>query len=240
MRAALLGTTLLGTLLATTAGGGCEGSIGFEPTHPSGGSGTTTSPTTTSPDGGGSGLSCVEPADGRCDEPSDCDCALCKPSALCQPEGNGCLRDYQCDPAEDACTCSDCDLAAHCFEGHTSSCDQDGTCDFATEGCGCPDCGAELTCWDNDLLCEGAAPDGTCDPEVEDCACTDCLGWLECVCVDDGACTGDDMCTCVDCWTDEYCSDPEDCEDDGICEWYWEGCHCADCAGLSFCAGFPG
>jgi hypothetical protein len=220
--------------------GGCEGDIGIEPVTSDGGSGASTTTTSSSSDGGGSGLQCAEPLDGLCDDVEDCECALCQPAALCQPTGEGCVLDYWCLEAEDACTCSDCDFAGRCFSAHTTGCNQDGACDFATEGCGCSDCWDEVTCRDNGYVCDGGAPDGICDPLLEDCACNDCLGDVACLCPDPTDCPWN-ACVCPGCWVDEWCTDPIDCKDDGLCAWdEWEGCHCADCAALSICQGYPG
>lgn len=219
--------------------GGCDDDLGAQPPT-TGGAGGTTSGSTTSPGGGGSGPVCIEPMDGRCDELDDCECALCAPAALCRPDGEGCIDDSRCDVHEDSCTCSDCDWAGRCFDGHVASCIVDGTCDFASEGCGCPDCHDVSTCQDNQVRCAGGAPDGTCDTDQEDCPCTDCLGSLSCLCPDPGDCPPR-ACICEGCWSESSCDDPAACVDDGLCAWdESEGCHCPDCAAHPLCAGYPG
>lgn len=93
-------------------------------------------------------------------------------------------------------------------------------------------------------VCKGGAPDGLCEPPDDDCACDDCLAACsgECTPSDPPACTLEDSCTCSECWTDEFCTDPtkDNCKNDGTCEFFAEGCCCADCAALDNCAGFDG
>jgi hypothetical protein len=93
--------------------------------------------------------------------------------------------------------------------------------------------------------CKGGAPDGKCEPGPdEDCACKDCSAACEggCTASNPPACTLEDACTCPECWADEVCTDPDrsNCKDDADCDFFQEGCCCADCAGLSQCAGFDG
>lgn len=94
-------------------------------------------------------------------------------------------------------------------------------------------------------VCKGGAPDGVCDPVGgDDCACDDCLKACsgECTLSNPAMCTLEDACTCADCWTDPVCTDPDlsNCKDDSDCDFFAEGCCCADCAGLANCAGFDG
>ena len=90
--------------------------------------------------------------------------------------------------------------------------------------------------------CMGAA-DGVCDPSTEDCACDDCLAACsgECTAANP-ACTLEDACTCEDCWADPACTNPtlKNCKDDGTCDFFTEGCCCADCSALDNCAAFNG
>lgn len=94
--------------------------------------------------------------------------------------------------------------------------------------------------------CKGGAPDGKCEPgpDADDCACDDCLKACsgECTLSSPPVCTLEDSCTCPECWTDEFCTDPskENCKDDAECDFFTEGCCCADCASLSQCATFEG
>jgi hypothetical protein len=82
---------------------------------------------------------------------------------------------------------------------------------------GVPLCNGDLQC---------ALPDG------ELCGlCSDCqVGTANCgACVADGVCTQEDACTCDDCATDMQCTSLA-CTNDGICDFFIEGCSCADCA----------
>ncbi len=94
--------------------------------------------------------------------------------------------------------------------------------------------------------CKGGAPDGKCEPgpDADDCACDDCIKACsgECTLSSPPVCTLEDSCTCPECWTDEFCTDPtkENCKDDSDCDFFTEGCCCADCASLSQCATFEG
>lgn len=93
-------------------------------------------------------------------------------------------------------------------------------------------------------VCAGGAPNGKCEPPDDDCACDDCLAACsgECTASNPPACTLEDACTCNECWTDDYCTDPEkkSCKDDGDCDFFTEGCCCADCSALSNCSAFSG
>lgn len=93
-------------------------------------------------------------------------------------------------------------------------------------------------------VCKGGAPDGMCQPPDDDCACDDCLAACsgECTSSNPPACTLEDACTCQECWEDQYCTDPakKNCDDDGDCNFFQEGCCCADCAMLPNCASFGG
>ncbi|MEZ4300138.1 MAG: MYXO-CTERM sorting domain-containing protein [Polyangiaceae bacterium] len=93
-------------------------------------------------------------------------------------------------------------------------------------------------------VCKGGAPNGVCEPPDDDCACDDCLGACsgECKSSNPPECTLEDACTCSECWTDKACTDPDlsNCKDNGDCDFFQEGCCCADCAALPNCAGFDG
>lgn len=87
-----------------------------------------------------------------------------------------------------------------------------------------------------------AIEDGECDVKTETCACADCAPTAFCVddqCVDDGYCTYDDACICDDCLKDVVCGDPAGCKDDGVCDSFFEGCVCADCAMALECLDNP-
>lgn len=91
--------------------------------------------------------------------------------------------------------------------------------------------------------CAGGMEDGLCEPDKgDDCACDDCQTPCTGGCKMDSACTLEDACTCAECWSDPVCTDPQlkNCDDDGTCNFFLEGCCCADCAGLSNCAAFAG
>ncbi|MBK8255429.1 MAG: hypothetical protein IPK82_22560 [Polyangiaceae bacterium] len=93
-------------------------------------------------------------------------------------------------------------------------------------------------------VCKGGMPNGKCEPPDDDCACDDCLAACsgECTPENPPMCTLEDACTCSDCWADPACTDPElkNCDDDGDCNFFLEGCCCADCASLSNCSDFNG
>jgi hypothetical protein len=92
-------------------------------------------------------------------------------------------------------------------------------------------------------VCKNDMPDGKCEPEtdIEDCACDDCLAACsgECTAANP-ACTQEDSCVCSECWMDEACNNTKFCKDDSDCEFFQEGCCCADCAMLAQCTGFTG
>lgn len=92
-------------------------------------------------------------------------------------------------------------------------------------------------------VCKNDMADGKCEPEmgIEDCACDDCLAACsgECTAANP-ACTQEDSCVCNECWMDEACNNTKFCVDDSDCEFFQEGCCCADCASLAQCAGFTG
>jgi hypothetical protein len=56
------------------------------------------------------------------------------------------------------------------------------------------------------------------------------------ICFDAGLHLADD-CVCPDCATDRFCTDPTHCNGDGLCNPYFEGCSCADCAAHPLCGG---
>ncbi len=93
-------------------------------------------------------------------------------------------------------------------------------------------------------VCKGGAADGKCEPPDDDCACDDCLAACsgECTGSTPPACTLEDSCTCQECWTDQLCTPPDkkNCVDNGDCDFFTEGCCCADCAMLDNCSGFDG
>jgi hypothetical protein len=85
--------------------------------------------------------------------------------------------------------------------------------------------------------CEGE-PDGTCDPPTEGCACSDCVETALCnpdQCTNDGVCDLQDACICVDCHANEFCVDSKSCDGDGVCDSFYEGCRCSDCAAKPEC-----
>jgi len=93
-------------------------------------------------------------------------------------------------------------------------------------------------------VCKGGAPDLKCEPPEDDCSCDDCLAACsgECTPSNPAVCTLEDACTCSECWSDEACTDPEkkNCTDNGDCDFFNEGCCCADCAVLANCSAFNG
>ncbi len=188
---------------------------------------------------GGGAEGCVSPPDGFCNEESDCSCSACALAAACTD--GGCMANGYCDLAfEDSCVCSDCDWDQACIGASGGgNCTDDGTCEREVESCACADCAEEPTCQDNHGLCAGGQADGFCDPASESCSCSDCLGAFACLCTQDDYCSFDEPCVCLDCWSDSFCSSDAYCTDDGSCDWLFEGCACADCAGLTLCDGFP-
>jgi hypothetical protein len=214
LSAASCSTTVRAQADAESAAAGGQGGAGGEPVTPD----------------------CIVPEDGSCNE-DDCDCFVCKGSAMCTP--GGCVTDGYCDvgvlglPDIDSCTCSDCDWNAPCIQYDDVPCDLDGTCEYDIEGCACADCWDAATCLDNVAACAAGQPDGICDPAAESCECADCLATALCFpCLADGVCLLLEPCICPDC--SDVCANTP-CSEDGLCDWYVEGCHCSDCAGLPLC-----
>jgi hypothetical protein len=49
-----------------------------------------------------------------------------------------------------------------------------------------------------------------------------------------GICENNEDCVCPDCTNESFCGG-SNCENDGLCDPYFEGCSCADCAGHPAC-----
>lgn len=184
----------------------------------------------------------------------------CAPPACGDGMKNG---EEACDDggalAGDGCA-ADCTVEAGytCNDANPSACADIDECQLGTSGCAaeemCINLPGTFECTGGssgsgsgtttgtggpppDPTCMNGAANGACEPG-ETCSCADCATGPSCTatCVPDNACTLDDDCVCDDCDNDSFCGDPSNCLDDGTCDFYSEGCVCADCAAHPVCA----
>ncbi len=186
-----------------------------------------------------------DPGNG-CKGSEDCTCPDCAADAFCSNPDN-CANDGLCDPYFEGCICPDCadhplcgGPPAVCGDGMVGGGEQcDGadlngadctTVGFAgggvlacSAGCGFDTSG----CIAGPFTCNDAALAGCTDEDAVTCTCEAC---------DPGnGCEGSEDCTCPDCAADAFCSNPDNCANDGLCDPYFEGCGCLDCADHPLC-----
>lgn len=147
--------------------------------------------------------------------------------------------DDNCSIGSEGCPCTEggaCDPGLTCDGGVCVD-----LCEIGLEGCPCTQggaCNPGLVC--DSGICEPAPGDGDtgddfmcglddwCDqPNPDACMCEGCSN--------NGDCAQDEDCICPDCTNEGYCGGDDDCQNDGVCQPYFEGCTCIDCAGHPAC-----
>lgn len=194
------------------------------------------------------------------EELGDCE-ALCKKGEGVNCGGQSCIAECKADKAKSAGGCeSEADAYFACVRGSDSvSCSggllsfygcSDETAAFyqclANQGEGGGDTGgggaggggattsttAQGTSSSSTggpaYVCESAEAQGGLgcpDADPDNCVCYGCDA--------SASCTAEVDCTCTQCANDSFCG--SNCLDDGVCNPYFEGCQCADCASIPQC-----
>ena len=158
------------------------------------------------------------------------DCAGCGGGGTGMGTGGGGGGDCCAPNGSPGCDDATCEAAVCAFDPFCCNTEWDAQC-AGEAGMACPVlCGGGATGGGSGggmFTCDVGAIAGCTDEDPATCTCE--------ACDPGGGCQNSEDCTCPDCAADGFCSNPANCNNDGLCDPYFEGCVCGDCADHPLC-----